>query len=317
MSSICLAMTAVSFGRGGVGKARPAGEWRGGGPCQQQAPGHLGHGELPSWFAVGRSMPHAGRMPRQSRAPIRRGPSTTPPGFARDGAANERDGSRRSDGCAAAPWRGRGRRCRRPSPAGRRASSPSPMGLARRACDAARPGRRAWARSTVSSLRFSTTMRPPIITECTAVPSSVWTMLVHRIVDRDPVDVVQVEEDDVGLVARRDPADLLVAGRARGRCLRWRPAAPPRCVSQRCQSGPCTFEASEASRIASYMFWLSEQLAPSVPMPTLTLRVRACRARRPGRCPAACWSRDCAPPRRRGRPAASCRRRRATRRAPR
>ena len=32
------------------------------------------------------------------------------------------------------------------------------------------------AMSTVSSLRFSTTMRPPIITECTPEPSSVWTI---------------------------------------------------------------------------------------------------------------------------------------------
>ena len=40
-------------------------------------------------------------------------------------------------------------------------------------------------------------------------------------------------------------------------------------VIQRSQSGPRTLEASEAMRIASYMFRLSEELAPSVPMPTL------------------------------------------------
>ena len=31
----------------GVGDAYPAGEWRGGGRRQQQAPGHLGHGQSP------------------------------------------------------------------------------------------------------------------------------------------------------------------------------------------------------------------------------------------------------------------------------
>src|SRR5579871_3143102 len=50
--------------------------------------------------------------------------------------------------------------------------------------------------------------------------------------------------------------------------------ATSRVVSHRRQSGPRTFEAKEASRIASYMFWLSEQLAPSVPMPRLTRRSR-------------------------------------------
>src|SRR5262249_46755343 len=44
-------------------------------------------------------------------------------------------------------------------------------------------------------------------------------------------------------------------------------------VSQRSVSGPCTFDTIEARRIASYMLRLSEQLAPSVPMPTLTLRL--------------------------------------------
>jgi hypothetical protein len=39
--------------------------------------------------------------------------------------SSDGDGWRRSGEYAAAPWRGRGRTCRRPSPAGRRASSPA------------------------------------------------------------------------------------------------------------------------------------------------------------------------------------------------
>ena len=49
-------------------------------------------------------------------------------------------------------------------------------------------------------------------------------------------------------------------------------SAASRVVSQFCHSGPCTFETNEASRSDSYMFWLSEQEAPSVPMPRLTRR---------------------------------------------
>src|SRR5262245_35270691 len=43
-------------------------------------------------------------------------------GFARHCAVSERDGLRRSDGCAAAPWPARGRRCRPLFQAARRAS---------------------------------------------------------------------------------------------------------------------------------------------------------------------------------------------------
>jgi len=48
------------------------------------------------------------------------------------------------------------------------------IGLARRACDAAASAA-SLARSTVSSLRSSTIIWPPTITECTALPSSLCT----------------------------------------------------------------------------------------------------------------------------------------------
>ena len=207
-------------------------------------------------------------------------------------------------------------RCRPPSPAGRRASARRPS--ARHGGPVTRrPAAASLGRSTVSSLRFSTTMRPPIITECTPVPSSVCTIWFDRIVHRDPVHVVQVEEDDVGLVARRDPADLLRQGRARGRRLRCAARSASSVVIQRSKVRALDLggERGEPHRLVDVLVVRAVRAVGADA--DVDLARRACRARRRARCPAACWSRDCAPPRRRDRPAASCRRRRATRRAPR
>src|SRR4051812_8864037 len=95
--------------------------------------------------------------------------------------------------------------------------------------------------------------------------------LVDCVVEGQPVYVVQVKEDDVSLVAGRDTAEL-VAKAEPTRASLGRRAEHLAVVSQRSVSGPCVFETIEASRMDSYMFRLSEQLAPSVPMPTFTLR---------------------------------------------
>src|SRR4029453_9727316 len=46
---------------------------------------------------------------------------------------------------------------------------------------------------------------------------------VHWIVGRDPVDVLEIEEDDVGLVARSETADLLFQAERAGTALGGRP----------------------------------------------------------------------------------------------
>ena len=97
-------------------------------------------------------------------------------------------------------------------------------------------------------------MRPPIITEWTAVPSSVWTSWLTGSLNGIQFDVVEVEEDDVGLVAGRDAADLLVeaerAGAAFGGGRQHLLGASSSAASP--VPGPST--TNEASRIASYMF---------------------------------------------------------------
>ena len=112
----------------------------GGGRGAGRIAGRLHHGGRPH-----RQRHRAGQGARHGDDPVAQRPASPPAAAlagrdagcrrdrrararSRDRAAiarlSERDGSRRSGGCAAAPWRGRGRRCRPPSPAARRASSP-------------------------------------------------------------------------------------------------------------------------------------------------------------------------------------------------
>ena len=91
-------------------------------PCTRRCPGSAGQAGI-SKMEPGRDAVSAAwlcRHRRKRNSLVHGAAAGKTVGVAR--ALNVRDDWRHSDGCAAAPWRDRGRRCRRPSPAARRAS---------------------------------------------------------------------------------------------------------------------------------------------------------------------------------------------------
>ena len=125
--------------------------------------------------------------------------------------------------------RDRGNSCRRPAPAPRRAG-----GCRRwrrrgaRARRSTRPRNRSM--STVRTRRFSTTIRPAIITLWTALPSSLWTSWLTGLLNGSQFGWSRSRHDQIGLIAARDRGRCGRQSRERGRCPRS-PPAPPRASS--------------------------------------------------------------------------------------
>ena len=94
--------------------------------------------------------------------------------------------------------------------------------------------------------------------------------LVGGVVAGNPVDVVEVDEDEIGLVALGDAAEPVAeaqrAGAAGGGRLQDLLAGEPLLVVR----ALARWSRRQPTRSDSYMFWLSQQEAPSVPMPTLS-----------------------------------------------
>ena len=81
-------------------------------------------------------------------------------------------------------------------------------------CGLGSPGKR--RKIDPDGLAVSTTSLPPTMTECTALPSSVWTIWLVGSLLGDPIDVREIEEHQVRLVTLGDLADLVAeAQRAR------------------------------------------------------------------------------------------------------
>ena len=106
--------------------------------------------------------------------------------------------------------------------------------------------------STPTSLPLRFIILPAISTVSTFCGRHAGDHRADRVVDRHDVEQIGAQQDDVGLLAGRQRADLLRRGRWRARLRRWRIPAP------RARSGISAGSCRRTSRFAQTSFFCSE-----------------------------------------------------------